>query len=395
MEIYNKAEFAKVSNNKEDPAVFTPAAREAGVEQGSIIYSRLYNTMLGELTKWAGNLSKEMLTILTEAGITPNENINNQLLSSLVQIIRNNSVGLNVGDIVPNISKKEIPGRKICDGSVIVNCAAYYPDFYNFVINNTPYVNYTTYQNQITQYGQCGFCGVNGNDIKVPTITRPISGISNINQAGQAINATADKHVHAVGYNTMDNSGTFLFSETLINVIARFKRAIGWNGSGHEHTVYPVDTYTANMVTSEPYDSTTEVRGKQVQYPYAIVIATSATSVSLADNQMLMNLLQQDATIVALTDSATITLSTEKLYKLQSTQSNIAFTLPTVTDNTILNQIMIQANFSQTVTIDMGTQYAFNGTLRNVLEAGAYNLIWEYDCINNRWIAGIISKAEV
>ncbi|MBR5823634.1 MAG: hypothetical protein IKY67_05795 [Paludibacteraceae bacterium] len=66
------------------------------------------------------------------------------------------------------------------------------------------------------------------------------------------------------------------------------------------------------------------------------------------------------------------------------------FRLPNVIDDSYA-QILVQANVTVENSVDFGTTYFFNGETP-YLEAGKYNLIWEWDGTN--WYAGAISKGQ-
>ena len=57
------AEFAKSSENKEGQE-FTTAVQEAGIAQGSLIVSRLFNTMLGDVTRVMKSWNEELVNVL-------------------------------------------------------------------------------------------------------------------------------------------------------------------------------------------------------------------------------------------------------------------------------------------------------------------------------------------
>lgn len=393
MEQYTKAEFAKNSENKESPSDFTPEVREEGLAQGSIIYSKLYNTMLGELTKFSRSLSSELTNVLAEANITPSDGSVTQILNAIKQIVRNTASGVQIGDIIPNIGTEPPTGRMLCNGQWLYNCSTLFPEFFQFVINKTPYVTVSAYNSQLNTYGQCGFCAINGNDVRLPTITRPISGVSNISETGQAINATADRHVHGFGFNTRDNNGTFLFTENDINVRSKYGKSISWNGSGHTHEIVNVTQYIANMVTSEPYDSgVSEVRGKQVKYPYSVVVYSAPMEQALVDVQELINLLKYQAQlgIQQLPSFGTVNLISGAIYKGQITGS-VSFVLPTPEDDSLLNQILIQ------LTVGSGGSVTNWGTTNYMIEEptdeeGKYDIIYEYDALSHQWFVGQVIK---
>ena len=125
------AEFAKVSENKELPEEFTADVQEQGIEQGTLIVSKLYNTMLGAITRVMKSWDTELTSVLTAAGFTPSALTNTQLYNSIIKLIKDNTNGLQLGDIVPNAGTKTPLGRMLCNGQWIENCKDTFPDFYN------------------------------------------------------------------------------------------------------------------------------------------------------------------------------------------------------------------------------------------------------------------------
>lgn len=103
MDSFNLAEFAKNSENKED-AGFTPAVQEAGIEQGSLIVSRLYNTMLGEVTRVLKSWNSELTKILTEAGITPSALSNEQLYTAINTLIESKNMSTKADTDLENVT---------------------------------------------------------------------------------------------------------------------------------------------------------------------------------------------------------------------------------------------------------------------------------------------------
>lgn len=71
-----------------------------------------------------------------------------------------------------------------------------------------------------------------------------------------------------------------------------------------------------------------------------------------------------------------------------SISSNTTITLPNVSDGKF-HQILIFATISGTPTISFGTTYYFNAQTPTI-EAGTYNIIYEYDGTN--WYVGMLKK---
>lgn len=99
----------------------------------------------------------------------------------------------------------------------------------------------------------------------------------------------------------------------------------------------------------------------------------------------------KDKTINILSSSGSITLVDGSINTITPTDL-VTFTLPTVTDNTVFHQILVQVNLSTVVSIDVGTVYYFNSTAPDMSEIGVYNLIYEYDKANQYWVCGVLIK---
>lgn len=101
--------------------------------------------------------------------------------------------------------------------------------------------------------------------------------------------------------------------------------------------------------------------------------------------------LEINTPITALSTSGTIALADNSANSINPT-GNVVFTLPTITDNTKLHQILVQINLSTTYTINVGTSYFFNKTAPDLSAAGVYDLIYEYDKVNQYWVCGLLPK---
>ena len=375
------AEFAKSSENKEGPE-FTAAVQEAGIAQGSLIVSRLFNTMLGDVTRVMKSWNEELVNVLGEVGITPSALTNEQLLSAFIAIVKKYSGGTQLGDLVPNIGTTSPIGRVLCNGARLQNCKTLFPDFYNYVLTSTPYKTVAQFNQQVSTYGQCGFCAVDGDDVLVPLITRPISGASNLNQTGQAILDTMRPITGVIGgqsgQNTANTGGA-----------AYVKKTYGQNGGLEDWAPY-ADIGIDSSRLGARY-SGTETRGKQVQYPYYIQIYTAASSKAMVDTAALVEMLkyQNQLGIIELPTGGTINLASGGIYRAILSQDT-TFVLPEVTDNTLLNQILIQLEVRGTPSINWGTANFFSGE-PSVAE-GHYNIVYEYDLLVGGWVIGQIEK---
>lgn len=100
---------------------------------------------------------------------------------------------------------------------------------------------------------------------------------------------------------------------------------------------------------------------------------------------------KKQKTINTLSTSGTITLSDNSINSI-TPSGNITFALPTITDNTVFHEIMVQINLSTVYTIDVGTTYYFNKKAPDLSTAGTYNLYYEYDKASQHWYCGVLSK---
>ena len=95
--------------------------------------------------------------------------------------------------------------------------------------------------------------------------------------------------------------------------------------------------------------------------------------------------------IDTLATTGSVALADNNAYKITPT-GTVTFTLPSISDTTKLHQILVQIKLTATYTINLGTTYYFNKTKPDFSSAGTYNLIYEYDCIDNHWVCGSVSK---
>ena len=385
------AEFAKVSENKELPEEFTADVQEQGIEQGALIVSKLYNTMLGAITRVMKSWDTELTSVLTAAGFTPSALTNTQLYNSIIKLIKDNTNGLQLGDIVPNAGTKTPLGRMLCNGQWIENCKDTFPDFYNYVLSSTPYVTAAEYEQNVTTYGQCGFMAVDGVRVRLPLITRPISGISNAAQCGQAILDTMRPITGSCGTFGGESRGDIapgggtgaLWRETGVDK----NEGKSWDGGSGIRSV--------NIDTSRlgPRYSGSETRGKQIQYPYCIQVYTAPIPQSLVDTAELIDLLkyQNQVGITKITaTSGNVPLSSGGIYTM-TISGNTTFVLPTPTDKTTLNQILVQLSIASTdASINWGTSSYFSG--QPSTSVGNYNVIYEYDVLLDAWVVGQVEK---
>lgn len=100
----------------------------------------------------------------------------------------------------------------------------------------------------------------------------------------------------------------------------------------------------------------------------------------------------QNQPITVLETSGTIALADNSINSITPT-GNVTFTLPTITDNTVFHQILVQMNLSADYyTINVGASSYFNKEIPTFGQIGKYNIIYEYDSTANEWVVGAIDK---
>lgn len=383
MDQFKLAEFAKKSENKENPAVFTESVQEEGIAQGTLIVSRLFNTMLGETTRVMKSWNAELVKVLDAAGLTPTALSDEQLLSAFLTLIKKNSNGLQLGDLVPNIGTTSPLGRVLCNGQRLGNCKRIFPDFYDYVVKNTPFKTVAEWNAQVSKFGQCGFCAVDGDDVIVPLITRTISGVKDLSQTGQAVNDTM-RPVNVL-FTSLDRGDRGRYQGP-VAVEGRWSSNIKGGDGDNWGTYLRVNTATMGAA----YNGS-ETRGKCVQYPYYIQVYTGATSQGMADTAALVDLLkyQNQLGVLPLPKGNTVNLASGGIYS-GAVNSDVTFILPAVTDKSLLNQILIQLDISGDPKINWGTTNYFSGEPST--SAGNYNIIYEFDNLLNAWVVGQVEK---
>lgn len=93
--------------------------------------------------------------------------------------------------------------------------------------------------------------------------------------------------------------------------------------------------------------------------------------------------------MIELASSGTVQLTDNSMHYIEPT-GTVIFTLPTITDNTVFHQLLVQLNMSTVQTISVGTTYFFDKTTPDLSNAGEYNIVYEYD--GSHWVCGVISK---
>ena len=94
--------------------------------------------------------------------------------------------------------------------------------------------------------------------------------------------------------------------------------------------------------------------------------------------------------ITTLTEtSGAVALEVNKIYSM-AIDGDVTFTLPSTVDTACFNQIKVMVNYTSG-TVDFGTTNYFNKTAPE-LEAGYYDIYFDYDNHMSGWVVGAVSK---
>ena len=118
---------------------------------------------------------------------------------------------------------------------------------------------------------------------------------------------------------------------------------------------------------------------------------TDKTSIVNAINE---NVTRINQPVTVLATSGTIALSDNSINSITPTAS-VTFTLPTVTDNTIFHQILVQLKLTDISYINgtqLGTTHYFDLSAPSFPQTGNYNIYFEYDATDGNWYVGNIIK---
>lgn len=95
----------------------------------------------------------------------------------------------------------------------------------------------------------------------------------------------------------------------------------------------------------------------------------------------------KNTAVSTLGTSGTISLSDNSVNRIKPT-GNVTFSLPSVSNNNIFHQILVQLTLTSAYTIALGTSKYFNSEAPT-FEVGSYDIIYEHNGSN--WVVGAIS----
>lgn len=171
-----------------------------------------------------------------------------------------------------------------------------------------------------------------------------------------------------------------------------------WSYIGSEGAYYTKSE--ADSLLNAKYDASNPdgfisgITGADVTNALGYTPYNSTNPAGYIDSSALTPYELKNKTINTPSTSGTIELTDNSINSI-TPSGNITFTLPTIADNTVFHEIMVQINLSTVYTIDVGTTYYFNKTAPDLSTAGTYNLYYEYDKATQQWYCGALSKGTV
>lgn len=116
--------------------------------------------------------------------------------------------------------------------------------------------------------------------------------------------------------------------------------------------------------------------------------AAKATA-DASGNNIVNTYLKKNMPVTTLATSGTISLADNSVNRIAPT-GTVTFSLPTVSDNTVFHQILVQMTLSTSRTINLGTTKYFTGSQPS-FAAGTYDILYEYNGTN--WVVGAVVQA--
>jgi hypothetical protein len=159
-----------------------------------------------------------------------------------------------------------------------------------------------------------------------------------------------------------------------------------------------------NLVKTYTYVSAGNITESAAQLIVPIAILTTNSSLqpsiklirpcsnSYVAEKFMFNFAEpENKKINVLGTSGTIALKDNSINTITPTGA-VTFTLPTITNNNKFHQILVQVDMATVYTIDFGTTCYFNDKTPSLSSIGMYDLIYEYDRVNEKWVCGAMQK---
>ena len=168
----------------------------------------------------------------------------------------------------------------------------------------------------------------------------------------------------------------------VVNEVVYFK-AVGSGNTGWVivMTQEGAESYIRTYLTNNNFMTEDDINRYLIDNSY---VTTSALASAL-------NAYRPTIPMSAMTTSGTIVLEDNSGYAITAT-GNISFTLPAITDLTILHKIFVQLYMAESRTISLGTVNYFDKITPAFGSAGSYNIMYEYDNAKGVWVVGVVSK---
>ena len=142
--------------------------------------------------------------------------------------------------------------------------------------------------------------------------------------------------------------------------------------------------YDQLALKEDKSNKTTTINSSSTDVQYPSAKATYSFVSAEIENVKNPKVIQLTGTIPTLTDNArhAITIT-----------GDTTFTLPTVTDNTIFHQMLVEMSMPTVRTIQWGTDVYFWGEAPDLTNTGSYTVIYEYDLNDLTWVVGALYKS--
>jgi len=92
--------------------------------------------------------------------------------------------------------------------------------------------------------------------------------------------------------------------------------------------------------------------------------------------------------VTTLAASGTISLADNSVNRI-TPSGTVTFSLPSISDNTVFHQILVQMTLTASRTINLGTTAYFGDSLPT-FEVASYDIIYEHNGTN--WVVGAVKK---
>lgn len=168
--------------------------------------------------------------------------LGNNQVSDLNKPIRKSCIGQMVTSLIP-LHNEEL---HLLDGSLLDGNTTY-EEFYNFILNSNIYIDETTYQNYITNYGICGKFAIDTTNktVRLPKVTGIIEYTISENNIGNITKAGVPNIYGSVSFRRQRNAGTMSLANGAFH-------DEGLDG-GHNFSYY--DTSSANQYNSVSFNA--------------------------------------------------------------------------------------------------------------------------------------------